>query len=309
MILRKKRDFGERINAIFEFINLNQRDFYRAVVLVICPLAIVGGVLAGMISGSLEDIVNNPGDPTVMLKIFGSFPFWGAMVSSILGYNIVLTVSNVFIKLYLNKVENLSVETIWKEMKKYILPVFGVQFLSAIFLFIAYFLSILLMVMLGQIHMAFIIIGAFGVLLLLGYLATNFFLVYAIVVIEEHGVFGSFARAFWLMRNHFWSTFGYFFVIFLIYMAISFIFTAPAIIVEQIAALHVLESESAVFTMTKIAANIFSSVGSYLLLPVLILAPTFQYFNLVEHKESTGLLERIEQFGIREEKREDEEIY
>ena len=38
-------------------------------------------------------------------------------------------------------------------------------------------------------------------------------------------------------------------------------------------------------------------VGSYIVMMVPIIGIAFQYFNLVERKESTGLMQKIDSFG------------
>lgn len=308
MILRKKRDFGEAMNAIFEFLNLNQRDLYRAIVFIVCPIGLVGGIAAGMINFSLADnFANMYGGPD-FLSIFTSFPFWISIVSVVIGYNAVISVSMVYIKKYLNKEDDLSVPAIWEEVKKYIMPIFAMQFLSGFLLIGAYVVSILVLTLVGSIAWPLAVLGFFGMLIFMLYLASNLFMIYPVLIIEEVEFFAAFSRAFSLVQNHFWTTALLFFVLFVVYSSIGMVFYIPAYMVETVVAMHWLESDSIIFQLIKILANIMSSIGGYLVLPVLMLGPAFQLFNLVEHKESRGLLERIDAFGVREEQI-DEETY
>ena len=313
MILRKRRDLGETINAIFEFINLNQRDFYRAVVLLICPIAILGGVLANFMIDTFQSFAQT-GDPTQIMNTFyssmGSMTFIGLMLSSILGYNVVIVTSCVYVKRYLNKETDMSVGAIWKDVSKHFFPILGTQFLHGIMIFVAYFLSAMIAVFIMMASVALGVIAFIGVLLFLGYLFVHFSMMYPIMIIENKSFGTAMSRAFFLVKNNYWITFLLFVVLFIIYFAIGMIFQLPDQILNGFALyfLEVDNTDTIIFKSLGMLTSILASIGGYLVLPVLILGPIFQFLNLVEKKENPGLLSRIESFGIRD-NIDDEETY
>jgi hypothetical protein len=69
-------------------------------------------------------------------------------------------------------------------------------------------------------------------------------------------------------------------------------FSIPSTIITFTKALH---QQVPVFDLTTILLNIFSTIGIALIYPLTFIALAFQYFNLVERKESAGLKMEIEQ--------------
>ncbi|MFT5617148.1 MAG: hypothetical protein ACI85I_000364 [Arenicella sp.] len=69
MELRKQRDFGEKMNASFEFLKLNFAPFYRGILFIVLPLGFLAGVSASMMAFQPANIFGNMDDPETMREM------------------------------------------------------------------------------------------------------------------------------------------------------------------------------------------------------------------------------------------------
>jgi hypothetical protein len=125
------------------------------------------------------------------------------------------------------------------------------------------------------------------------YLGTVFYLIVPIIVIENASFGFAFNKSFRLISDNWWLTFGVIFIIHLIIWVLSVSINLP---------LTVITSGTEFFTIKNfpLPAILFVSIVRAMLELVYILpaiAISLCYFNLVEEKDSTGLLMRIENLG------------
>jgi hypothetical protein len=128
-------------------------------------------------------------------------------------------------------------------------------------------------------------------------------LVFIIRGIESAGFFESFGRSMYLIRGKWWSTFGLFFIFYLIMWIISYATFIPWMLVKNVSSMHsvdqVREASNEIdwFAMITMAIQYLIS---YMIGSLLLISLVFQYFNLLERKESKGLMEKMESLGSSE---------
>lgn len=286
--LRKTRDFGEKFNVTFEFIRQNYKGFMPAVLYISVPLVVIGMIIisyytyfilideAGAMAGSTN--------PFAILTIMGSF-MGLALVAYLfiaVGYLINTSLIYNYMRIYSER-ENptsITVGELWQESK---------NDLGSIFV------AGLLVVIVGTIGFIFLIIPGI-------YLMVTLSLILPILIFERKSIGDAFSRCFYLIKDKWWSTFGLIFVALIIQSTISIIFNIPQYIFSFIIGIYDVSSDFLTdFAPWKkvalILASCVSVIGSTLLYCISYIAIAFQYFNLVERREATGLMNQIEGFG------------
>ena len=290
--LREERDFGQKFNAVFTFVQTNFKSFIKVIGLTVGPLALIGGFFFGLFYS----------------KIFGMMrSATGGDIPEVFGVGVDILIACLFLMLaslwmviavyafmaeYADGNENITIEAVWKRGKGKIIPTIGFIFLIVVA--ISMFVGLVIVLPGNDIGLvvAFKILLAFVVLF---YVTFTLMLVLPDMVIEGSGVFESIERSFVLIRGKWWSTFGLYFVMNLISGFATYIFAIPLYIALVIT---ILLQTSAGETLTVIGSCIMF-LGQFLMMTLPILAIGFQYFNLVERKEATGLLKKIDQLGKR----------
>ena len=175
--------------------------------------------------------------------------------------------------------------------------------LYAIAMVIAYFIAVIPMIIFTVSQSPVLIF--FGVILIfvaLIYLWVNFSLIFIIRAVEKVGFFSAVQRSFYLIRDKWWSTFGVIFVTGLVQSTISSLFLIPWYIGFVIRMMHTIqestfEEPSMVSQLVNDLFFVLYFLVSFLLYAIPLVAISFQYFNLVELKESRGLLSKIDSLG------------
>jgi hypothetical protein len=198
------------------------------------------------------------------------------------GFSALLNFAVIFnyMKLYQNKYpEPISVTEVLNASWKDLLPLF--------------FLSVIAMILIMVGFLAFIIPGI--------YLMVAMSLSIPILFFERLGIFESIGRSFKLIKGKWWSTFGLLFVANIMMYAVSLIFMVPFYIFYFIKMLTLVEevgittdTTSSMFQGGMMLSVMFMFLGSFLTYTIPMIALSFQYFNLVERRESVGLMSEIE---------------
>ena len=137
-------------------------------------------------------------------------------------------------------------------------------------------------------------IGLVGIVVIM-----YFFIMYslspAIVAYERIGAWEALGRAKFLIKDKWWSTFGLIMIIGIINSFVALIFGAPAMIVTFMKVLKVGGGISG--NIPLIITTVISTVGQAVVSSLTYVAISFQYFNLVEKREGSGLKTLIESIG------------
>jgi len=279
--LRKVRDFGELISDTLVFIKENFKPLFKAIA-VICGFFIVLNITSNVLMDSstlaMVNSAKNFGTaPTSAPQFFDRYTsdyFIRAMfllVSLLFSYISVYLTTYCYIVLYREKGNQPpSVEEVWGYFKFYFLRIFGSSILIAIILCLS------LLLCLSGIYL----IPAFSILL-------------PIMVIENSSFSYAFNRSFKLVNNYWWQTFGVAFVIGLIVWFANLFLAIPGQILLT-AQMMIAVQKSSMFVAI-ISGLLKSLIIFFYTLPAT--AYCLCYYSLVEAKEGTGLLDRIDMLG------------
>ena len=258
----KQKDFGELISAPFIFFGKNLKPFVVGLLVFVGPFILTESILIGYFNFiPAKDVItqiqniglNKPGNAYFIqfFELFKNFMLY--------------TYICVFVKIYVkNEIENIEMNDIWKEIRRFYWPVAGAQILGGII----------------------IIIGTFLIVIPGIYLAVVLAPLFAIIVFEEKGVLISFSRTFDLIKGNWWLTFGLFIVLFIVLTTVSGVLYLLANTVSGF-----ISSGSAV----SVIVNILDLSLELLISTFLILLPVFIYGHLIAEKEQPELSDKINQ--------------
>ncbi|MFP4090801.1 MAG: hypothetical protein ACLFT3_10865 [Cyclobacteriaceae bacterium] len=292
MKLYQKRDFGEKINATFTFLRDNIVPLGKSLLYIAGPAILLVGIVSAI---SFSGILFNNGEMTEegLLANLGGSGF--ANLLAILSIPLVIGVVYAYLNLYFEREDEpeISVNEVWTQVKKYYLP---------------FLLSVIVTSLLTIIGFVFLIIPGF---LLMAALSFIF-----ILQVQEKLSFGeAFSRCFKLVSDHYLSTLGLLLVMLILQSIITSVFNLPLMIFMGAGGFlsasgdFDMENSSAVVQALFIILQVISTLGSQFLYAITLVAIAFQYGNLVEKKESAGLMQEVEMIGKDKKYNSEEEMY
>ena len=314
IIFQQERDFGDKINASFTFVSQNFKTLILSVLYFAGPLSLIGGIAQGIVqsnnlafttSGAVKPRGTSAGE--IFANSFGdsfthlfTLNYLIAIVFLILATVTVAITVYSFIIEYKENENSITIENVWARMKSIFLPVlgcYGIVFLIIILIALAFVGIIGAFVSgVGGIFGGFIAatIGFVGIAVVM-YFGVMYMLSPAIVAYEGIGALEALSRARFLIKDKWWSTFGLIMIITIINSFVAMIFGAPAMIVTFMKVLKVGGDISG--NLPLILTTMLSTVGQVLVSSLTYVAISFQYFNLVEKREGSGLKMLIEGIG------------
>ncbi|MBS1557877.1 MAG: hypothetical protein JST69_04040 [Bacteroidetes bacterium] len=301
------RDFGKKINATFEFLKQNFKPLSKSILLIAGPAVLIGSIFLGSFFSDFFSLLMQPRtDPQESIKYFSSFSFWMQMalmyVFLILSYIITLATINGYMETYYQKKSNqIQVSEVWEATRNLIWKYAGSMLLIFISSMVLGLALVLISVVFKMIATALMVLWIIVAILGMLYLFVGISLVFFIQAHEPQGFFSAAGRSLQLIKGKWWSTFGIAFTLSLIGGTISYLFILPYYVFMIISALHgTNEGKLEMSETMKMASYVFFTL--YYLAQMLLqtlpqIGLVFQYFNLVERKEATGLMGDIENFG------------
>lgn len=270
--LRRVRDFGQVINDSFTFLKENFKPLFKSL-FIICGFFLVLGTIttaftflkmSSMYSGRFQNIQGGQYDYLIS--------FFISAVSLIAAQACIHLVTLCYISVYLQKgnVQPTFAE-VWGYFKYYFFRVFGSSILIAIMFVVGFVLCIIP-----------------GI-----YVLPIFYLIIPIMVIENSSFSYAFNKAFRIIRENWWTTFGVIFVMGMIVGVANSFAQYPITIISVSSRLVSLKG------ITTPLIIFFSALRNILMLGYALpgIAICLCYFSLAEQKDGLGLLERIEKFG------------
>lgn len=316
------RDFSKKINATIEFIKENFKPLITALLYIAGPPLILGSILMAQVLNYFMSFMTtlNPGmapgiDPFNSSEYLGLIPpALGAMLFLLIGGTALISVVYDYMTLYESQGKNITVSDVWEKTKKSFWNVLGTMLLYTILLIIIYFIIFIPTFLFALVSPALMVIGILFAYLGAIYVIITFSLLFIIRAYEKISFGAAVARCFQLIKGKWWSTFGLLFLTGMIQSIISSIFFIPWYAIFIIQMLH--ETGNPTFGEPGILAEAISTIclllyllSSYLLYSIPLIALAFQYFNLVERKESRGLMAKIETFGTAAKEQDEDEHY
>ncbi|GHE58050.1 hypothetical protein [Roseivirga thermotolerans] len=289
----KKRQFSDKINATFTFLRENAWPYIKIQLMIAGPILLLTNILTNQLS--IGFLGFSPEDVTASM-ILDFFKLYGLiLLSTLVTATLVPIITFSYMKAYQNHAPNeISAAMVLKNLGSKFFNLLGFNILMYIAIIIAMFFLVLPAIYIG-------------IVLSLGS---------AIILFEENNPIDTFSRAFTLIKGKWWSTFGLVIVMGIIGYVISLFFGLPRTLLFSVKAITTTFSDgdlSAVTQMTtgeqalSILFSVFETFGSILLYSLSYIAIAFQYFNLVERRESRGLMSQIE--GMDKAAADDDEHY
>jgi hypothetical protein len=284
---KQKRDFGEVINATFSFLGQEFKPLGKVILLYVLPVLIVAAILNVFVGIEQQKYLNSfkavdttlASNPFSMLGNVYKYTFLILLIYLVALSALRCTIYG-YIKTYVEKgKDQFTTEDVWKEVRRFILPVLGT--------------SIVVGLITG--------IGTLFCLLPGVYLGISLCLIYTIMIFEGKGMGDAFSRSFGLTKQDWWVTLGIVFISYIIVYVISLILSIPGMIMGVTSVFtsirHFDQTSKLNFSTTYYIINSITSLLSYVLISIPFIAISFQYFSLVEQKERPSLQARIEQIG------------
>lgn len=279
----KKRQFGEKLNATFVFIRENALPYLKVQLMISGPLLLLSSILTSNKIGGLTDIFDLETGFTAngiidMMELYGLM-----LLTSLVTTTVIPAVTYGYMVAYKDHApSDITVAAVIKGFGGRFFNILGFNILAYIVVVIAMF---------------FLIIPGIYVMIALSLGA-------AVIVFEQSNPIDAFGRSFKLISGKWWSTFGILIVMGIIGYIINMFFSVPRFILVGIEAFTTVQDGGeldplAIMSNTdqflNILFSIFETFGQILFSTLVYIAVAFQYFNLVERRESRGLVTKIEQ--------------
>ena len=267
---QRYRDFGQIINATFEFLRVNFKQLAKAVIYLVGPFVLLTGIFGGLYQKDLFSFTSTVKSLSEFGIAFGLYIFFAILTSLVL----VSTVYS-YILLYLRRQDDIPIEVdeVWLMVK-----------------------SKTLKILLFSIGYGLVTVFATILLIIPGiYVSVSLMIIYIVGLNEDKGFFDSMSRSFFLIKNKWWFTFGLLLVLSLIQGFLGFLFQIPQYIAMFFVAFNSAEGNATSSTteIIFIVTTIISSLN-FIFYSISLIGIAFHYFSLVEQKEAKGLLDKIE---------------
>lgn len=275
---KKIREFGDIINDTIHFIKQNFKPLLKAY-LVLCGFFLIASALNSIfLQLQLKSIVQGgtryeyTGGPFSLMRNF-ALNYLLMMVFVMLNYTAISLTVLAYIALYIRK-GNVAptLAEVWSYFKYYFFRMLGSGIVMTIFIMLSFLCCI---------------VPGF-------YVLPAVFIFYAVLVFENAGFSFSFNRAFQLVKNEWWITFATILVVYFIYYACAMVIQVPAMVISLASSFT---QHEGLVTGTYGAITSIAQQLSQVFMIIPLVASALIYFNLVERKESSGLMEKIDSFG------------
>ncbi len=278
------RDFGEIINDSIGFVKQNFKALFTPL-LYICSFFILASIATGIllqiriadtIGLASGGVFTGLGGNTPFDTIFG-IEYLLYILFYFMAYTVVQLVTLSYIALYHSNGNSAPTkEAVWALFKTNIFRFTLISVLLVVLQFIAFALCILP-----------------GI-----YFFPVANLIYAMVIMDDAGFEQAFNRAFVLIKDNWWKTFGALFIVCLItYFTVS-MFALPGTIMTMGGMFF---GESPTLMLSGAVLNVIIQSFGILLYTLPTITAAICYFSLSEEKEGTSLIERISTFGTKSE--------
>lgn len=275
---RKIREFGDIINDTIHFIKQNFKPLMKAY-LILCGFFLIASALNSIIFQlQLKSIVAGgstyeyTGGPFDLMRNF-AFSYLLIMLFLMLNYTAISLTVLSYIALYIRKGnEAPTVAEVWSYFKYYFFRALGSGIVITLFVMLCFVCCIF---------------PGF-------YVMPATYIFFAVLVFENAGFSFSFNRAFQLVKNEWWITFATILVVYFIYYACAMVIQVPATVISMASSFT--QHENMITGTYGIVTSIAQQLSQvFMIIP--LVASALIYYNLVERKDSSGLMQKIEAFG------------
>lgn len=273
---RKNRAFGENLNDSFLFIKYNLKHLLQSIfaitALFMLTQAIFNGLYQSRVGSIWTALLQGRNSSQFRGSDIFNFQYFMVILFALLTYISLQVALTAYVKYYLeNDGKKPGIEEVWNIFIKYF------------FRIILYNIPLFLL----------IIAGCFFCLAPGIYLWVVFVPFTTIAMIEDKGFSDTFSRCFELIKENFWMSLGLYVVAYFIYNISSAI--VGLVVSAVIGLVTYLTSKSLSATMAIVTS--FLNIFSFCFYIIFLVSATLNYFTLVEIKDGTGILNRINNIG------------
>lgn len=315
LVFEEARDFSSTVNATYFFLKQNFKAFAKSLVFIAGPAVLLAGVLfaemIGRMIGAADTFNEYAPTPIGMASYFSSGEFFlqifGALIFALVGGVLTISATYGFLIAYKRKQStDIQVNDVWTEVKKLFWTNFANVFLYYIGLILGALLLaiplLLLTAVAGLIHPVLSVVFAFAYYVVIIFLVIYFSMVFIITNYERTDFFTALGRLFKLSRGKFWSIIGVGGINVYVQTIFSYFFLIPWYIYSLMVEFHTVtpvaeNGPSSTFVIVMAVFMMFYFMSNVLLYALPLVGLGFQYFSLVEFRESRGLLGKLKNFG------------
>jgi MFS family permease len=275
--LQQERDFGQKINVTFEFIIQNFKPLMLSLLYIAGPPALIGGFFMGAYQSNMLSLQQQIlGSDDVDSSLSSIYSMGSSMLLLFIFLGAAGLAATLVVNAYLIEYEKgnreITPEIMWNRVKEHIGK--GVGF------------SIVMVAAVIVATMFFLLPGI--------YVGVTLSLMYMVMMRENLGLEATFRRCFYLINDKWWSTFGLLMIMGIISGIIGYVFQIPTMIVTFSSILQIGDGINTFWTTV---GGVIGTVGSVLVRSLVLVAIGFQYYNLVERRDGSGILGAIEDIG------------
>lgn len=304
----RARDFSRKMNVTFEFIKQNFKPLFKSLLFIAGPPALIGSMMMGSIAGDFISLTQNlASNPEAFGNLFTTATFWVQLLFAfvfllISGVITIATINNYILLYGEKKSTQIEVSEVWERVRITFWSYLGSTILFFVLFTTAYIVSIIPAAFLMKGSPFLSVLTIFGLILVLFYAAISLALTFFIQSYEKKNFFSAIIRSNRLVRGKWWSTFGLLVILSLIVSTVSYVFIAPWYFITIVDTLHntstgVVKETSTSWDVLTILFFTLYYLAQFMLASLPNIGIAFQYFNLVELKESKGLMDQIKTLG------------
>ena len=278
----KIRDFGEKLSVTVDFFRENLKSLIVIGLVIGIPGGIASSIALSNYFGAFTTMMGETEEDSIaaVTNMMSSMGLWS--IFSLIVYALLTGLIYTYMKKIDGGNEKPSIGDLFREV---VPRVPGLVVLLVILFIIA---------MLG--FTFFFIPGL--------YLMIVFSLAIPVYFFENASIGEAMSKPFKLIKGKWWSTFGLLFISGIIAGLASYVFAIPmyvSMFSGLFEAVESAETDPNVFlesytSWQTVAGTAFFTMGSYILYSIPIIALAFQYFNLKERTEATGIRSEIDNF-------------
>ncbi|MBC3540948.1 hypothetical protein ACFSC6_06965 [Rufibacter sediminis] len=274
---RLERNAGQKLNATIGFLRQNFRPLFKCLLLYVVPFALLAGIFSGIYQNSLLKEVSG----AVQYGSMGAYSFaqnvkslhyWASLFFSLVSFVLLSLTIYSYMQQYQLQQGRVEAPEVWGNVKR--------NFISVLY---------------SSVGVVFIIGLATLLLVVPGiYVSVALCLFVMVMLHEEVGFLDAVERCFYLIKGHWWPSFGFLLLALVVQGVIGFVVALPSMVVYVLRIFHLPGGESDALLLV---AGSFSTFIGLLLYAFTVTAIGFLYFDLVEKKDGVGLLEQVSQIG------------
>lgn len=312
----KKRQFSDKLNATFSFLRENAGPYLKAQILIAGPVLILVSILMNEVSGGFIALAMDPESINAndIIDMLGAYGL--SIISILVTLALIPAVTyGYMIQYQTHEPKDISMSGIMKGFSSRFFNFLGyniLYFLALTFIsFVVGFLFSLVAVAAGALSLLFGFVAMVGLMIFM----TVLFLGTPVIAFEQSNPIDAFGRIFTLAKGKWMSTFGLVVVVGIVGYIINFVFALPRGIVTGFEAFTMIQEDGDIGGLNELITNdplsilfsVFESFGTIILYTLVYIALAFQFFNLVERRESRGLMTKIEGMDAEGEEVSDED--